>query len=155
VCQRLQRFCTATEDRLEEARLANKCGMCLKTSEIYKNLALKAKRKDLSESGKCFHKWNGNVLLVAVSAALGRPHRTHWPGKQEVRLDSKDRVKMLASNQVQDSLKGLIDCFLAAHNDVGMDLARIDEIPVSGTYGCLKLSNDGGSTSASLPTISF
>src|SRR2546423_15393403 len=77
------------------------------------------------------------------------------PGRQELGLDGKERVKVLTSNRIQNSLKGLIYPFLAAHNDVGMDLARIDEIPVSRTYGCFKLGNDGGSTSASLPTISL
>jgi len=43
--------------------------MCVKISEIYKNLASKAKPKDLSKSGKCFHKWNGNALTSRLGAS--------------------------------------------------------------------------------------
>ena len=90
------------------------------------------------------------------SLAPQEVHRGHiGPGRQELRLDGKERVKVLGSNQIQNSLKGIFYSFLAVHNDVGMDLAWIDEIPVSRTHGCLKLGNDGGSASASFPTISF
>src|SRR5207244_3690197 len=54
------------------------------------------------------------------------------PGRQELGLDGKERVKVLTSNRIQNSLKGLIYPFLAAHNDVGMDLAWIYPAPACG-----------------------